>query len=388
MTALRASVIALSLFAFTCRVTAAEPPAVKLVSAKPGDPPAVEVTGIDKAHLAAISDAKLTAAGWPKVAKLVVDAGTPEEAAKKAPIAGDWSVSGAALRFEPLFPLVPGGKYRVLLDLGAIPGAKQKGDKFSLSVVVPKPPPGPRVQVLSVYPSANRLPENTLRLYIHFSGQVVHGDVYSRFKLVRDDGKEIKHPFVELDEELWTPDGLRLTLLFDPGRVKRGLAPREEQGPILEEGRSYTLAIDSSWPDAEGRPLLATFKKSFSATAPDDEPVWPNQWKLIAPRAGSDSPLLVRLSKPLDHALLSRMLWVTDANGKDVEGTLTVGGGERVVSFAPKKPWAKGDYKLMIHEALEDVCGNSVGVPFEVDVFKPIPLKPTVKLTERPFAVK
>jgi hypothetical protein len=387
MIALRASVIALSLFAFTLEAREAKP-TVKLVSAKPGDPPSVEITGIDKVTLTAIAEAKLTADEWAKVARLVVDAGTPEEVAKKPPIAGTWTVTAEALRFEPQFPLVPGGKYRVFCDLRTVPRTNAKGDAFALSVSVPKPPPGPRVQILNVYPSANRLPENTLRLYIHFSGQVAHGNVYSRFKLIRDDGEEVKHPFVELDEELWAPDGLRLTLIFDPGRVKRGLAPREEQGPILEEGRSYTLTIDANWPDGEGRPLLATFKKSFTATAPDDEPVWPDQWKLIAPRAGSDSPLMVRLAKPLDRALLGRMLWVTDASGKSVEGTLTVGGGERVVSFAPKKPWVKGDYKLVIDETLEDVCGNRVGEPFEVDVFKPIPLKPMVKLTERPFAVK
>jgi len=42
----------------------------------------------------------------------------------------------------------------------------------------------------------------------------------------------------------------------------------------------------------------------------------------------------VRLAKPLDRALLNRMLWVTDASGKKVDGTLTVGGGERWLSFA------------------------------------------------------
>lgn len=388
MTALRASVIALSLFAFTLEAREAKLPELKLVSTKSGNPPAVEITGIDKTAITAIADAKLTDEEWPKVARLVVDSGTPDEVAKKPPIAGTWSVSGTALRFEPLFPLVPGGKYRVFCDLRMLPRTNTKGEAFSLSVVVPKPPPGPRVQVLNVYPSANRLPENTLRFYIHFSDQVAHGNVYAHFKLVRDDGKEINHPFVELAEELWSADGLRLTLLFDPGRVKRGLVPREELGPILEEGRSYTLTIDARWPDSEGRPLLATFKKSFTVTAPDEEPVWPDQWKLVSPLAGSDAPLLVRLAKPLDRALLGRMLWVSDANDQPVEGTLTVGGGERVVSFTPKKPWVKGEYKLIIDEALEDACGNRVGEPFEVDPDKPSPPKPTVKLTERAFTVK
>jgi hypothetical protein len=82
------------------------------------------------------------------------------------------------------------------------------------------------------------------------------------------------------------------------------------------------------------------------------------------------------------------MLWVTDADGNRIEGTLTVGLGERVVSFTPAKPWVKGNYKLLIDANLEDRCGNRVGEPFEVDVLKPIPLKPVQKLTERPFVVK
>jgi len=386
MTVRCASVLVLLVLIFPLR--AADPPTVKLVSAKPNESPSVEITGIDKTYLAAVADAKLTAAEWPKVARLVVDEGTPEAVAKKPPVAGEWSIVAGGLKFEPLFPLVPGVKYRVFCDFGAIPRSELKGDAFSLSVSIPKPPPGPRVRVLSVYPSANRLPENTLRIYVHFSGPVTRGDVYRHFKLIRDDGKQVLRPFVELDEELWSADGLRLTLLFDPGRVKRGLTPREEHGPILEEGRSYTFVVDANWSDTEGRPLLSTYKKTFVATAPDDEPIWPNQWKLIAPRVGSDTPLQVRLAKPLDRALLGRMLWVTDAAGKPVPGTPTVGGGERVVAFTPAKPWVRGDYKLMIDETLEDVCGNRVGVPFEVDVFHPIPLTPMTKLTERPFVVK
>jgi hypothetical protein len=386
MNSARASAIALSLLTLVCPVSA-EPPAIRLVTPNNGER-VVDVVGLKKADLDALAGAKLTADEWPKVARLVVDVGTPEEVAKKQPVAGLWSVRDGALRFEPQFPLVPGVQYRVFCDLSATPRAQIKGEAFALAVSIPKPPPGPRVNILSVYPSANRLPENTLRLYVHFSGPVARGNVYKHFKLVRDDGEQVKTPFLEIDEELWSADGLRLTLLFDPGRVKRGLVPREEEGPILEEGRSYTFTIDANWSDTDGRPLAAGFTKSFSVFAPDDEPVWPDNWKLVAPRPGSDAPLLVRLPKPLDRALLSRTLWVTDSTGKRVPGALTVGGGERVVSFAPAQPWVRGDYKLVINATLEDVCGNRVGEPFEVDVLKPIPLKREAKLVDRPFAVK
>ncbi|MFM8271144.1 MAG: hypothetical protein ACKODX_02315 [Gemmata sp.] len=387
MTAPRASAAALSLLALALFSPGAEPQAT-LVSASPGDPPAVEVTGLARDHLAALAGAKLTADEWPRVARLVVAEGAADEVARRAPMAGSWSVTAAALRFEPLFPLAAGVKYRVFCDPAAAPRANLKAAPFARDVFIPKPPPGPRVSVVAVYPSASQLPENALRLYVQFSGPVERGGVYKRFKLVRDDGMAVAAPFIEIEEELWSADGTRVTLLFDPGRVKRGLVPREEDGPILEEGRRYTFEVDAKWPDLDGRPITAGAKKTFGVVAPDDHPVRPEDWALTAPRADSDAPLIVKLAKPLDRALLGRMLWVTDAAGKGVEGTLAVGGGERVVTFAPKTPWAKGDYKLMIDAQLEDVCGNRVGEPFELDVLKPIPLKPVVKVAERPFAVK
>ncbi|MBP3958224.1 hypothetical protein J8F10_23495 [Gemmata sp. G18] len=386
-TALRACAITLALLTPTLFATGAEPQA-KLVSAKPGAPPVVEIVGVEKAHLTTLADAKLTAAEWPQVARLVVDEGSADEVAKKPPVAGSWSVTADVLKFDPLFPLVPGTKYRVFCDLTAAPRTKIESAPFALAVLIPKPPPGPRVSVVGVFPSANRLPENTLRFYVQFSGPVARGDVYKHVKLVRADGTRVEFPFLEIDEELWSADGLRLTLLFDPGRVKRGLKPREEDGPILEEGHRYTFEVDANWHDLDGRPLTAAHKKTFDVLAPDDQPVWPDDWSVVAPRARSDAPLVVKLAKPLDRALLGRMLWVTDATGKTVEGTLTVGGGERVVTFAPKNPWARGEYKLVVDARLEDVCGNRVGEPFELDVLKPIPLRPVTKIAERTFAVK
>lgn len=359
-------------------------PEVKLVTPKPGEQAVVEVTGLDKELVAAVAAAKLTADEWETVCRLTVDDGTPTT---RPPVAGTWSAAGGVLRFEPQFPLVPGQKYRLTCDLAKAPRVSRKGDALTLALAVPKPPPGPRVSVAAVYPSADRLPENTLRFYVHFSGRVRQGDIYRHVKLVRDDGQEVRHPFLEVDEELWSADGTRITLLFHPGRVKRDLQPREEEGPILEEGRRYTLTVSKDWEDLDGRPLAADYRKTFAAGPPDDTVVDPASWSVIAPRGG-DAPLIVRLAKPLDHALLGRMIWVEDAAGTKIDGTVTVGGGERVVTFAPAKPWARGGYKLVVDTRLEDVCGNRVGEPFEVDVFKPITRKIEGKTAERPFTVR
>ena len=66
------------------------------------------------------------------------------------------------------------------------------------------------------------------------------GEVYRRVRLVGEQG-DVDLPFLELGEELWDPEGRRLTLLFDPGRIKRGLKPREDAGQILQPGKRYAL---------------------------------------------------------------------------------------------------------------------------------------------------
>ena len=280
-----AAVLSLSLPLSLLLAADTRPPEAKLAPAKPGEPAAVEVTGLDKDLVAAVAEARLTPEEWEKVCRLTVDDGKP--AADRPPVAGAWTAAGGVLRFEPQFPLVPGMTYRVICDLSAVPRVNRKGDVHTLTLTVPKPPPGPRVSVAAVYPSADRLPENTLRLYVQFSGRMSRGDIYRHLKLVRDDGAEVSHPFLEIDEELWSADGTRITLLFHPGRVKRGLRPREEDGPILEEGRRYTLTVGQDWEDAEGRPLTAGFSKTFAAGPPDDEPVNPDAWALIARRAAA-----------------------------------------------------------------------------------------------------
>ena len=201
------------------------------------------------------------------------------------------------------------------------------------------------------------------------------------------DGKPVADPFLELDEELWSKDQKRFTLLFDPGRIKRGLRPREEAGPVLEQGKSYTLHIDQGWLDARGIPLAGGYQRTFTVGPADETPPDPKAWKIHPPKAGTSEPLRVEFNEPLDHALGLRLISVTGPGGGWLEGTARLEAGETRWIFTPRSAWSAGDYRLVIGTDLEDLAGNSVGRPFEVDMVGPISRKLTTETVRLPFRV-
>jgi hypothetical protein len=294
--------------------------------------------------------------------------------AARPAIPGTAKLAGGVLRFTPRFPLTPGVTYRATYGT------------TSADLTVPKPDRKPTTVIAEVHPTAATLPENTLRWYVYFSAPMTKGGVYKYVSLRTESGKPVADPFLEVEEELWSADGKRFTLLFHPGRVKRGLKPREELGPVLEEGKTFTLAIDPAWEDENGVPLAAGFKRTVSVGPPDDKPIDPDKWTITPPTAGR--ALSVRFEKPLDRALLERMIWVVGPDGKRVDGTITVPATADSWSFRVKGAWPAGAYKLVADTRLEDVCGNRIGRPFEIDVFHPIPKKVEGKTVERGFTVR
>ena len=303
------------------------------------------------------------------------------------PIEGKGVISEGRLIFTPRWPPTPGVRYRIVIDRAPL-GDANPDPAVRAVVSLRKVPPAKPTEIEKLYPTADVLPENTLRLYIQFTAPMTRGNAYRHLKLLKADGKPVYLPFLELDEELWSPDGKRLTVLFDPGRVKRGLKPREEDGPIFEDGKKYTLVIDKAWEDETGFPLKASLTKAFSVTKPDDAPVDPNAWKLSEPSDGSGS-LKVTFEKPLDRALAERMLTVRGPDGKPVSVAVSVNATQTGVEIRPaSKLWVAGKYQLVVDKRLEDVCGNRVGRAFELDVLRPIPKVPEVGTLELPFAVR
>ncbi len=311
------------------------------------------------------------------------DAGPAAARVAARPMLGDYFVEEGAVVFVPRYPLRRGTTYRVAVITKNAEQALTLVREFSLAAA----PKQPATRIVAVFPTASLLPENQLKFYLHFSSPMSRGEAYDRVKLLDDQGDEVDFPFLELGEELWDPAGTRFTLFFDPGRIKRGLKPRELFGPSLIEGRSYTLVVDRAWRDARGQPLHAAHYKRFKVAAPDDVQPAPSNWQIVAPAAESRQPLVVSFGEPLDHAMLQRVLTVQQ--GKDtVPGKMVISKQESQWSFQPADDWAAGEYSLVVDAALEDLAGNSIGQPFEVDVFNQVDRVSTPAAVPIPFVIR
>jgi hypothetical protein len=325
----------------------------------------------------------------------------PAQSEPLPPLWGSYQLAGDVVRFEPRFPMEPGVRYRaefdparlhaVVLALAPRRESSQPKARSAAKLVAEFALPAQSAQattrVVEVDPTRAALPENLLRFYIHFSAPMSRGEAYRHIRLLDATGKPVDAPFLELNEELWSRDGTRFTLLFDPGRIKRGLKPREEVGPVLEAGKSYELVIDRDWPDAQGRLLTGGFRKSFRAGPPDETSPDPQNWIVRAPRADTREPLEVRFPEPLDRALLDRLIAVQAGTGKALPGQVSVAGEETIWRWTPLDPWQPGDYRLVVGTELEDVAGNSIARPFEVDLTGPISERVTPETVSLPFRI-
>lgn len=297
------------------------------------------------------------------------------------PMLGAYSVTNRdqakAIRFVPRFTLSPGLSYAVTFNTTPLVG-EQAGRTRESVIAVPKQA-GPPPEVVAVYPSGDVLPENQLRFYVHFSNPMRRGEAYSHFHLIGPQGEDRKQPFHALDEELWDETGKRLSLLFNPGRVKKGLVPREQDGPVLVAGNKYTLLIDDGLCDARGERLSREHRKEFTAIPPQEAKLDPRTWKLSPPKL-PDGSLIVRFDRPLDHGQLSNQrspyLAVEDVGGRRVAGRVALSEREQCWTFTPAKPWVGGRFALVAHPELSDPCGNTVARSFEEDLDKPRPATP------------
>jgi hypothetical protein len=322
------------------------------------------------------SSLRAPAAGWESV--FVVYASASPGTDNVPPLVGSYSVENGALVFRPKFPLAPGPRYRAVFRGAGTPLEKT----FDGPARVAAPP----VRVERVYPSAGVLPSNQLRLYIYFSAPMSRGEAAQRIHVLDADGKPLRDVFLP-GQELWDPDNRRLTMTFDPGRIKRDLTSNKAMGPPIAEGRRYTLVIDREWRDATGAPMADSFRRPFRGGAAVRQPPDPKTWKVAAPAAGARDPLVVDFGRPMNYTLLQRMLKVSGPRG-DVAGVVDVAREESQWRFTPDTPWAAGAHQLIVDTRLEDLAGNKIGQPFDIDVFDRVTERLTSSTTSLPFEIR
>lgn len=353
----------------------AEEPAIRVITDKAGKTIAVAAGGLN--------DLESARAMSNEYASRVFTVRVQAESAEKLPaILGSYAVEKDVLRFTPKYPFRQGTAYRVTLTL-------PEREPVVKDLVIADLKPGEQTRIAVVYPTATVLPENLLKFYLHFTGPMGRGEAYEHLKLVNvTTGKPVDMPFLEIGEELWDGSGTRLTVFIDPGRIKKGVKPREDLGPALEADAEYRLLIDDKWRDAAGKPLAAGFEKRFKAGPPVETEINIKEWKIKAPLAGGRDILSVQFTRPLDHALLERTLRVNGPDGKPKPGKTAISDEERRWEFRPDQDWSPGVHRMVVNTVLEDLAGNRIGKAFEVDELRPLDKVVDVESIELPFLVK
>jgi hypothetical protein len=350
---------------------AAGPPRIELNTS--AGPATVDVVGVAAAQLSSLG-ALDSRDAWAQIFAVKV-------AADSAPMLGDYRIDGGRIRFTPMFPLDPGRQYHVTFaPAGAVP--------MIATIGLPAAHSTPSTVVAQVFPSGEVIPENQLRLYVHFSAPMGMKGGLDYVHLLDEEGKEVIDPFLPLDAEFWNDDRTRYTVFFDPGRQKRGIPVIVEMGRSLTEGKSYTLVVDREWRDGNGLPLKEIYKRTFRVGPPDERPLDHAAWQIQAPAAGTRVPLTVAFPEPLDHGLLLRALGVQGPDGAAIGGDISVGKGELTWSFTPKEFWKAGAHHVAAFAMLEDLAGNRIGRAFEVDQFDRSDKSAEPEKTLIPFQVR
>lgn len=220
------------------------------------------------------------------------------------------------------------------------------------------------VSVTAVYPTSDTLPENLLRMYIQFSKPMKTVGNIEHIKLINDEGEEIKGAIFNNVHELWDKDQKQLTIIFDPSRVKTGLAANETMGRALQPGKTYQLVI-SDVEDIHHKKLRAPFTKEFLVVTADT--IIPNtkNWKIQLPQAKSEDTFVVTFPNMLDFNSSRQRLIITNSEKEIIKGTISIEQHEKVWVFNPSLPWEKGHYFLFINTRLEDPSGNNLNGLFD-----------------------
>ena len=287
---------------------------------------------------------------------------------------GEVALDTAVLYFVPRFPLIKGKEYLVVLEVKkafeekGVDWPKDRQSHFRKTIQVPASVQIVPTFVENVYPSTPLWSANQLKFYIYFSAPMRFGEASKYIHLLDENGQQVADPFLLAVQELWDKERKRLTVWFDPGRIKRGLIPNIEKGPPLQAGKEYQLIIRKEWEDQRGQPLQEDYTKIIQVGAADRQKPRPEDWLIVPPKPGTTGPVRVLFTEPMDHGLLHSAIAVVDENEQILKGETSTKEKEQEWWFHPVHAWTAGNYRIRVSYDLEDLAGNNLRRLFDADV--------------------
>ncbi len=274
----------------------------------------------------------------------------------RTPVAGQYEVDAGVVTFIPTFEFIEGQNYVVRVSqVGADDVVVHTLTEFNIQSDALALP----AQVTTIFPSGTSLPENVLRFYIHFSKPMTPHVAFDYIKLVDANGDVDDAAFMRFKQELWSEDRKRLTLLMDPGRIKREVSTNLRLGPALRKGQHYTLVVEGGWPAANAGQVIARYEKPFQVSDALRKLPHVEQWAITAPLVDSKSALKIKFDRPFDSQLLQTDINIFSDTGLYIPGEITVHHSESAWHFQPYYKWTGKRIHIVVDSELEDVAGNN-----------------------------
>lgn len=268
------------------------------------------------------------------------------------PIAGRYQYTDKNVAFYPAFEFIEGQPYTLVTQ--GISGQPQY-----IEFTIPLPHSQSGAEITAMYPSADRLPANTLRFYLHFSTPMAPHVSAHQIKLLDSAGNVDNAAFMHFKQALWSDNYTRLTLLLDPGRIKRGVAQNRALGAALLEGHTYTIVVDPGWLSANGQQQLAGYSKTFSVSPALRTLPSAVHWQVKPPALSTTDPLTIHFDRAFDRQRLLQDLRVLNKKGQ-LSGTVSIEQHEHTWHFTPERPWKDSRIQIAVDTRLEDIAGNNL----------------------------
>lgn len=276
---------------------------------------------------------------------------------------GTWSVTADTLTFTPVRALAKPANLTAVLD-----GEGFTGPYFQEVVTESSTSAGESLSANTAawFPKVTTVPANALKFYLTFSQPMTEGIAFEHLRLEAFSGgqwEKVEGAFRE--SELWSPSMRRLTVWLHPGRQKEGVNLNEDEGPVLLPDRQYRLVLDHRMTTQNGEALREDAVLEFKTTAPDHALPDPKQWavKPAGSLRSSQEPEL-HFPEPMDWAMLHHAVTL---DGEPIK-VLVDPSGTKVTLERMAKYLEEGRHMIGVSPELEDLAGNNLIRPFEMDV--------------------